>query len=80
MAVTNWDLEGETLVRELTFRDFNEAFAFAGEVAEGAVDAQARGEQRLGAARRGFPPALHRAADRVGSRRSWVECRRSPNR
>ena len=38
MAATNWDLEGETLVRELTFRDFNEAFGFAGEVAEGAVD------------------------------------------
>ena len=38
MAVTNWDLEGETLVRKLTFRDFNQAFAFAAEVAEGAVD------------------------------------------
>jgi pterin-4a-carbinolamine dehydratase len=38
MAATNWDQEGETLVRELTFRDFNEALAFAGELAEGAVD------------------------------------------
>jgi pterin-4a-carbinolamine dehydratase len=38
MAATSWDLEGQTLVRELRFRDFNEAFAFAGEVAEGAVD------------------------------------------
>jgi pterin-4a-carbinolamine dehydratase len=38
MAVTKWDLEGETLVRKLTFRDFNQAFAFAAEVAEGAVD------------------------------------------
>ncbi len=38
MAATTWHLEGETLVRKLTFRDFDEAFAFASQVAEGAVD------------------------------------------
>lgn len=38
MVATNWDLEGETLVRRLAFRDFDQAFAFAGEVAERAVD------------------------------------------
>jgi 4a-hydroxytetrahydrobiopterin dehydratase len=33
-----WRLVGRSLVRELSFRDFDEAFAFATRVANGAVD------------------------------------------
>jgi pterin-4a-carbinolamine dehydratase len=47
MVATNWDLEGETLVRELTFRNFDEAFALAGELAEGAVDWHRRPEMTI---------------------------------
>lgn len=38
----HWRLEGESLVRELTLRDFEEAYALVGRVAEGVEDHERR--------------------------------------
>jgi 4a-hydroxytetrahydrobiopterin dehydratase len=42
MRAPNWRRQGEVLVRELAFRDFDEALRFVERVAQAAVDYQRR--------------------------------------
>jgi pterin-4a-carbinolamine dehydratase len=38
MSDSHWRRDGDVLVRDLTFRDFEAAFRFVGDIAEAAVD------------------------------------------
>jgi 4a-hydroxytetrahydrobiopterin dehydratase len=41
-VITPWRRDGDSLVRDLTFRDFDEALGFVERVARGAVDYERR--------------------------------------
>jgi pterin-4a-carbinolamine dehydratase len=47
MTEANWRQENGALVRDLRFKDFDEAFRFVGMVARGAVDYQRRPDMTI---------------------------------